>query len=141
MTRIFLIGVALLATSCSEAPQYQEECRTSAAKSAKSVAAMEVLLEACLVEFPASKQPDGTYAYFEPTYEVWIQVDGPRLSQSDWAAIGKLKEELREDQELAEERNLDAADTASQAAAEAASAAAGAAEAAARAASDAAKNM
>jgi hypothetical protein len=62
MFRVLLAGtVAVFLTSCG--PKDQEECRVEAAKDAKSAAALEVLLDACLSEFPANRTIGGGYEY------------------------------------------------------------------------------
>jgi hypothetical protein len=83
---ILLVAVTLLA-ACG--PKDQEDCKAKAAKDAKSVAAMEVLLEDCQRQFPAIKRDDGSYAYYDETLSEWVGVSGPVLSDAD---VEKLRE-------------------------------------------------
>lgn len=58
---VFVAVAALLLSGCG--PRDQEECRVEAAKEAHNADALDVLLEACEIQFPATRTISGGYEY------------------------------------------------------------------------------
>ncbi len=90
-----VIGIASLLVGC--APKDQEECRTSAAKSARNQASLQVLLEQCERDFPARRRDDGSYVYYDRESATWVDVSGPKLSASDIEIIRGVREKKNQD--------------------------------------------
>lgn len=91
MRQLILIAVVMLLSACS--PKDQEDCKAQAAKGAKNVAAMQVLLEDCQRQFPAIKRDDGSYAYYDDALSEWVEVSGPVLSDVDVEKLRGLRAE------------------------------------------------
>ena len=91
MRKLILFAALILLTACG--PKDQEDCKAKAAKDAKSVAAMGVLLEDCERQFPAIKRDDGSYAYYDNSLSEWIGVSGPVLSDADLEKLRGLRAE------------------------------------------------
>lgn len=58
---VFVAVAASLLSGCG--PRDQEECRVEAAKEARNADALDVLLEACEIQFPATRTISGGYEY------------------------------------------------------------------------------
>ena len=98
-----LAAVLFVTTGCG--PQTQESCRAAAAKEARSELALSELIRNCESEFPATKQTDGTFSFYDQTTNDWIKVSGARLSSTDRSAIQRnreLKERANAARELSE---------------------------------------
>ncbi len=91
MRKLILLAALTFLAACG--PKDQEDCKAKAAKDAKSVAAMEVLLEDCQRRFPAVKRDDGSYAYYDDTLSEWVGVSGPVLSDADVEKLRELRAE------------------------------------------------
>lgn len=145
MLRFGIFLPLALATGCSQPITSQEECRKAAAEDAASVAALNVLLSECTKEFPGQRLEDGSYAYFDQEFQIFIGVSGPKLSAGEWKAIETIRAKLRAEKGEQEKRNEQAAaDAEAQLRAEleeAASQVESAADAAADAAGEAARKM
>lgn len=103
-TLLFHAVIATLALGISGCGvRDQEQCKSRAAKDAKNVLALQILIEDCIQRFPGVHLLDGTYAYFDPQTRSWVGVSGAKLSKIDIAEIGKRRRMSEEN--LAKEDN------------------------------------
>lgn len=83
--RRYIVAFAVFAGACG--PQSQEACTLAAARGGKSGDALQERIDTCVRNFPAKRQPDGTYAVFDRTSNLLIRVSGPKLTQDDLLKI------------------------------------------------------
>lgn len=86
-----LVCVAVAASFLSGCgPRDQEECRVEAAKEARNADALDVLLETCEIQFPATRTISGGYEY------MGHPVAGPVPTKAELDEIRRLRDEVPE---------------------------------------------
>jgi|GEM_PF-3134766 len=99
---IVLIAVATVAvglqsswrvieTAFPPAPSDQEECKAASSKNAKNQSMLVALFKECALKFPAVRSEDGTYVFWDPQLQDWVDVSGPTLSAADLVHIAEIR--------------------------------------------------
>jgi hypothetical protein len=71
------------------APKDYEDCAESAARDAKSKAALDILLEACDSKFKGRRKLGGGYTYFDPRQNRSFDIAGPNPTKREVEVIDK----------------------------------------------------
>jgi hypothetical protein len=71
------------------APKDYEECSESAARDAKSKAALDILLNACAAKFPGRRRPGGGYTYYDIRQNKNFSIAGPNPTPQERDKIDK----------------------------------------------------
>jgi hypothetical protein len=80
------------------APKDYEDCAESAARDAKSKAALDILLEACDNKFKGRRKLGGGYTYFDPRQFRDFDIAGPNPTKREVEIINKQYETYLEQQ-------------------------------------------
>ena len=80
------------------APKDYEDCAESAARDAKSKAALDILLEACDSNFKGRRKLGGGYTYFDPRQFRDFDIAGPNPTRREVETIDKQYETYLEEQ-------------------------------------------
>src|SRR6516162_2596114 len=80
------------------APKDYEDCAESAARDAKSKAALDILLETCNSKFKGRRKLGGGYTYFDPRQFRDFDIAGPNPTKREVETIDKQYEVYLEEQ-------------------------------------------
>jgi hypothetical protein len=68
-------------------PNDYEECAESAAREAKSKAALDILISSCNTKFRGRRKPNGGYSFFDSRQYRSFDIAGPNPTAKEWAFI------------------------------------------------------
>ena len=95
---IALAAVFLALGGC--APSNYEDCAAQASKDAHGDDGLRILVNKCALDFPARRQQDGKYVYYDQQSHTNFEVKGPKPTPEEWAWIANERHK-KEEQEAA----------------------------------------
>jgi hypothetical protein len=85
-------------------PQDYEDCEQSAARTASSVRALGILVDACSSKFPGRRKPGGGYTYYDHRQTKDFDIAGPNPTAKEMSYIDTQYDELVRQKELAKQQ-------------------------------------
>lgn len=92
MIRLFRLAmfaaITVVLVGCNPfSPSNYEDCVAQAAKESHANDGLQLLVNQCALNFPARRQPNGKFVYYDPQSQKNFEVKGPKPQSDEWKWI------------------------------------------------------